>query len=207
MRCLFFRLRWSTVGSIGHPSWLPAFLPFLHLHLTTNTDKALPCHLPLLNSCRRCFSDLLITHFKSPVLRLVISSLKPCNISGLQIKTHSLDTLITQLKCSAAGIFQVNSSLQLKPCIEAKGSSNKFIAWVFLQMVQQPSWPPISHFLPLATDQNIHLSYRELKKCRSFEQTCNFLFKHSAEKAFRIFPTFSLEKFPALILNNTEYTR
>lgn len=145
----------------GRASWSPAFLPLLHLHLTTKTDRTLLCHLPLLNSCGRCFSDLLITHFMSLVLRLVISSLKPYNISGLQIKTHSLDTLITQLKRSAAGIFQVNSSLQLKPCIEAKGSSNKVIAWVFLQVVLQSLWPPISHFLPLAIDQNIHLLSKE----------------------------------------------
>lgn len=108
----------------GYTSRFLTFLPFLHLPLTTKTDKTLPCHPPLLNSCGKRVSDL-ITHLNSLVLRLVISSLEPCNISGLWIKTHSLDTSVTQLPCSAAGIFQVNSPLQHMPYIEAKHSSNK----------------------------------------------------------------------------------
>lgn len=125
----------------GYTSQFLTFLPFLHLHLTTKTDKTLPCHPPLLNSWGKRVSDL-ITHFNSLVLRLVISSLEPCNISGLQIKTHSLDTSVTQLQCSAAGIFQVNSPLQHKPYIEAKRSSlTNFLQAVLnrLQLLRLPS--------------------------------------------------------------------
>lgn len=126
-----------------YTSWFLTFLPFFHLHLTTKTDKTLPCHPPLLNSCGKRVSDL-ITHFNSLLLRLVISSLEPCNISGLQIKTHSLDTSVTELQCSAAGIFQVNSLLQHKPYIEAKCSSLTSSLQVALTDFGFYDFPPVN---------------------------------------------------------------
>lgn len=109
----------------GYISWVYFLISYILIIFTfTLNNKPLPCHPPLLNSCGHRVSDL-ITHFDSLALKLAISPLEPCNTGGLGIKTHSRDTWVTQLQCSGAGIFQVNSPLQHKPYIEVKHSSAK----------------------------------------------------------------------------------